>query len=75
MREICSYGSAGVLGNNSPGTTRTVVDAMQGHPLGRNAAIIGMVEKKGRFPAVIETLLGSRIILEMPRGELLPRIC
>jgi len=52
-----------------------VLEAMHAHPLGRGAAVIGRVEPRGRFPAVKVTPLGSRTILEMPRGELLPRIC
>ena len=53
----------------------TVLAIMREHPLGRDAAIIGRVEGKGRFPAVLESALGVRSILEMPRGEHLPRIC
>ena len=64
-----------ILVSVRPQDADIVLDAMKRHPLGRDAAIIGIVEKKGRFPAIIETPLGSRIILEMPRGELLPRIC
>ncbi|MFH0921419.1 MAG: hydrogenase expression/formation protein HypE [Fibrobacterota bacterium] len=52
-----------------------LLDAMRAHPLGREAAVVGCVEASGRFPAVLETRFGGRIILEMPRGELLPRIC
>jgi hydrogenase expression/formation protein HypE len=52
-----------------------VLSALRGHPLGKEAAVIGLAEKQGRFPAVLKTTLGSRAILEMPRGELLPRIC
>jgi hydrogenase expression/formation protein HypE len=52
-----------------------VLEAMREHPLGKEAAAAGEVEEVGRFPAVLKTALGARNILEMPRGELLPRIC
>lgn len=52
-----------------------ILSAMRNHPLGRRAEIIGVVEEKGSFPAVLKTRLGTRIVLEMPRGEHLPRIC
>ena len=53
----------------------TILNAMKSHPLGKQAAVIGTVEEKVKFPAVLVTPLGVRNILEMPRGELLPRIC
>lgn len=52
-----------------------VLKAMKGHGQGGDAAVIGRVEEKGPFPAILETLLGVRTILDMPRGENLPRIC
>jgi len=59
----------------SPDGANTVLEAMKNHPLGKDAARIGTVEEQGQFPAVLITSLGVRNILEMPRGELLPRIC
>lgn len=59
----------------TPNDAEKTLAAMRRHPLGRDAAIIGKAVKKGPFPAVLETTLGGRLILEMPRGELLPRIC
>ncbi len=60
-----------------------VLEAMQKNPLGRDAAIIGSVEKtaggasaagqKGRL--LMETRIGNRRIIDMPSGEQLPRIC
>ena len=52
-----------------------ILEAMRHHPLGKHAAIVGRVEEKGPFPAVMTNRLGARIVLEMPRGEHLPRIC
>jgi hydrogenase expression/formation protein HypE len=59
----------------APDDAEKVLNAMKKHPLGKHAAVIGTVEEKGKFPAVLVTSLGVRNILEMPRGELLPRIC
>lgn len=58
-----------------PEDTSELISSMQEHPLGREAAVIGCIEAKGNFNALLKTELGIRNILEMPRGELLPRIC
>jgi hydrogenase expression/formation protein HypE len=52
-----------------------VLEAMKGHPLGRDACIIGEVvdEKPGRV--VLKTRVGGTRILTTPTGEQLPRIC
>ncbi len=52
-----------------------VLEILKADDLGKNAAIIGYADKKGRFPALIKTNLVVTNILEMPKGELLPRIC
>jgi hydrogenase expression/formation protein HypE len=51
-----------------------VLAALRGHPLGRDAAIIGecFAEHPGRV--VLDTGLGRRLLQE-PEGEPLPRIC
>lgn len=51
------------------------LNVLKSHPLGKDAAIIGRVEKKGKPRVVLKTSYGSRRILEKPVGELLPRIC
>jgi hydrogenase expression/formation protein HypE len=51
------------------------VSACQSHPLGSGAAIIGNVTEKGRFPLLLKTAIGGTRPVEMPAGELLPRIC
>ena len=54
-----------------------VLAAMRAHEYGKDATIIGRVteknEKGGRV--VLKTLLGTHRIVEMLRGEMLPRIC
>jgi hydrogenase expression/formation protein HypE len=52
-----------------------VVDAMRGHPLGREARVIGEVAGKPKGLAVLKTLIGGERIMDRPTGEDLPRIC
>ena len=53
----------------------SIVAAMRGHPLGRNAAIIGeVIEDDHRFVQMTTAFGGGRII-DWLSGEQLPRIC
>ncbi len=52
-----------------------VLVSMRAHPLGKHAEIIGYAEAMGPFPSVLKNSLGARVILDMPAGEHLPRIC
>lgn len=52
-----------------------VLDRMKGNPLGRDAAIIGQVKANSGGRVILKTLIGGKRILDMPSGELLPRIC
>lgn len=52
-----------------------VLQNMQAHPLGRNAARIGRVEEGKPGFVLLETLLGGKRIVGMLEGEHLPRIC
>ncbi|RKX20571.1 MAG: hydrogenase expression/formation protein HypE [Candidatus Zixiibacteriota bacterium] len=52
-----------------------ILAIMKKHPDGKNAAIIGSVNKKKVGLVTVKTLLGSERILDMPVGEQLPRIC
>jgi hydrogenase expression/formation protein HypE len=56
------------------GTASDVLLAMQSHPFGRNAAIIGRVtnDKEG---VKMKTVIGSTRVVDMISGEQLPRIC
>ena len=49
--------------------------ALRAHPLGREAALIGTVQKGRPGRVTLRSTLGSHRILDMPAGELLPRIC
>ncbi len=52
-----------------------VLAAMQAHPLGRQAAIIGEVVSDHAGLVVARTELGAKRVITVPVGEALPRIC
>ena len=52
-----------------------VLDAMRAHPLGRDAAIIGRAVDEHPGMVVARTAIGGRRVVDMPLGEILPRIC
>jgi hydrogenase expression/formation protein HypE len=58
-----------------PEEADAALDALRAHPLGREAARIGVVT--GEHPAMVltRTPIGGRRVVDMPLGELLPRIC
>jgi hydrogenase expression/formation protein HypE len=56
-------------------TAEAVLQAMQSHPLGRNAVRIGEVREEPPGKVLLRTPLGSTRILDMMVGEPLPRIC
>ncbi|MCU0609106.1 MAG: hydrogenase expression/formation protein HypE [Chitinispirillaceae bacterium] len=58
-----------------PGEASVALDALRSHELGRQAAIIGRVTDKGKYPVIMETLIGGTRLVDVPPGELLPRIC
>ena len=59
----------------SPHTADRALELLKEHPLGRMAAIIGRISKDHPGKVVLETAVGGRRILDLPRGLLLPRIC
>jgi hydrogenase expression/formation protein HypE len=52
-----------------------VLKALHGHKYGCNAAIIGNVSLTGQGRVVLKTLIGGERIIDLPTGELVPRIC
>lgn len=48
---------------------------LRSHPLGRNAAIIGKVQDKPAGRVILRTSIGGLRVVDLPAGELLPRIC
>jgi hydrogenase expression/formation protein HypE len=57
------------------GHAEAVLEAMRQHPLGRDSAIIGQVVADHPGRVVARTLIGGRRVVDMPLGEILPRIC
>ncbi len=51
------------------------LEALHNDPHGTEAVIIGEVIKKDIFPVVMETGIGGSRSVEIPQGQLLPRIC
>ncbi|MGD1994513.1 MAG: hydrogenase expression/formation protein HypE [Anaerolineae bacterium] len=49
--------------------------ALAAHPLGHSAARIGVVLEEHPEMVLVRTGIGGRRVLDMPLGELLPRIC
>ena len=52
-----------------------LLEVMRGHPLGRNAAIIGEVVQEHRGMVTMQSVMGGERIVSMLSGEQLPRIC
>ncbi len=59
----------------APGDADAVLAGMKRHRYGKNAAIIGEVVAAHPGRVVMKTDLGASRIIDMPVGELLPRIC
>lgn len=57
-----------------PEVADAVLEALRGHPLGRDAAIIGRCVPDHAGRVVLDTGFGRRILAEL-EGEPLPRIC
>jgi hydrogenase expression/formation protein HypE len=57
-----------------PDATDAVLAALRAHPLGRDAAIVGVCVADHGGTVVLDTGFGRRLVAE-PDGELLPRIC
>ena len=49
--------------------------AMRAHPYGQDAAIIGHVVDEHPGMVLAQTAIGGRRVVDMPLGEILPRIC
>ncbi len=55
--------------------SEAVLEAMRRHPLGTQAAIIGEVVAEHPGLVVARTAIGGRRVVDLPLGEILPRIC
>jgi len=52
-----------------------VLEAMRRHPLGADAALIGEVVAEHPGMVIARTGIGGRRVVDLPLGEILPRIC
>lgn len=58
-----------------PSATGEVLAAMKNHEAGRDAALIGRTTEKHPGLVAVSTELGALRLVEVPSGELVPRIC
>jgi hydrogenase expression/formation protein HypE len=58
-----------------PEDAAAVLAAMRGHPLGRDAAIIGEVVADHPGMVTLQSVVGGERIVALLAGEQLPRIC
>lgn len=52
-----------------------IIDALHKNKYGRDAVVIGEVTSQHKGRVILKTALGASRILDMPAGDLLPRIC
>jgi hydrogenase expression/formation protein HypE len=57
-----------------PDAAAAVLALLRAHPLGRDAALVGVCTEDHAGMVILDTGFGRRIVAE-PEGELLPRIC
>ena len=58
-----------------PGAADAILEAMQRHPLGRDARLIGRVTDSHTEMVTMRTRLGTSRIVDLLSGDQLPRIC
>jgi hydrogenase expression/formation protein HypE len=58
-----------------PEFVKEALCALKGHPLGRDAGVIGQAVSGHPGRVILKSGYGTRRVLEYPSGELLPRIC
>jgi hydrogenase expression/formation protein HypE len=51
------------------------LELLRAQPLGQRACSVGQVTAEHPGRVILETAIGGRRILDLPRGLLLPRIC
>ena len=58
-----------------PADAARLLEVMRGHPLGRDAAVIGEVVAGHPGMVVLRSLVGGERVVTLMAGEQLPRIC
>lgn len=64
-----------VLACVPPESSRKVLEVMRSHPLGARACVIGEVASEDPGRVYLRTRIGGHRLVDMLRGEQLPRIC
>ena len=59
----------------APEVAEEVLDVMKQNEFGKDAAIIGTVTEAHPKRVVAKTAIGGSRVVDLPAGELLPRIC
>ncbi len=59
----------------TPEDAERVLEVMRSHEYGRDAAVIGAVGQRGQGRLVLRTTFGGSREVDLPVGELVPRIC
>ncbi|MEM5776486.1 MAG: hydrogenase expression/formation protein HypE, partial [Anaerolineaceae bacterium] len=54
---------------------QAALEALHRHPYGKDARRIGVVTEKPSGRVLLRTGLGTRRVLDVMMGEMLPRIC
>jgi hydrogenase expression/formation protein HypE len=52
-----------------------ILQVMRAHPYGKDATLIGHVVKEHAGMVLAKTSIGGTRVVDLPAGELLPRIC
>jgi hydrogenase expression/formation protein HypE len=72
---LCMANEGKLIAMVAANDAEAVLGAMHSHVYGRQAAIIGWVKTEHPGRVVIKTRFGASRIIDMPVGEILPRIC
>ncbi len=64
-----------ILPEQNPLDTAKFLAYLRSFPLTHDCAIIGRVLEKQAFPVMLKTPIGGTRLVDLPPGELLPRIC
>ncbi len=59
----------------APEEAESILSFMRKHSLGRGAAVIGHIEAEPEGIVILETPLGGERVVDLPYGDILPRIC
>ncbi|PKM86305.1 MAG: hypothetical protein CVU87_12460 [Firmicutes bacterium HGW-Firmicutes-12] len=73
LNELANEGAAVIV--ISKKDAESALEILKGHPLGRKASIIGEVRADNPGQVIMETILDTERIMQMPSGVIIPRIC